>query len=181
MATKLGTLTLDLVVKIGNFTQGMRQASSSAEREMQRASSSVNVMNGMLGKLAATAGAVFSINQVKNYADSYTEIVNKLKLVTDGQAELNTAMADTYRIAQATASGWDAVNDVYSKYMANAKKLNLTQAETARLTEITSKAVAIGLQRRPPTVHYSSMGKHLMEIFCAPKNTIVWSMVLAGY
>src|SRR5690606_15174025 len=34
-------------------------------------------------------------------------------------------------------------NDVYSKYMANAKKLNLTQAETARLTEITSKAVAI--------------------------------------
>ncbi len=143
MATKLGTLTLDLVAKIGNFTQGMRQASSSAEREMQRASSSVNVMNGMLGKLAATAGAVFSINQVKNYADSYTEIVNKLKLVTDGQAELNTAMADTYRIAQATASGWDAVNDVYSKYMANAKKLNLTQAETARLTEITSKAVAI--------------------------------------
>src|SRR5690606_16564068 len=136
MATKLGTLTLDLVAKIGNFTQGMRQASSSAEREMQRASSSVNVMNGMLGKLAATAGAVFSINQVKNYADSYTEIVNKLKLVTDGQAELNTAMADTYRIAQATASGWDAVNDVYSKYMANAKKLNLTQAETARLTEI---------------------------------------------
>lgn len=48
MATKLGTLTLDLVAKIGNFTQGMRQASSSAEREMQRASSSVNVMNGML-------------------------------------------------------------------------------------------------------------------------------------
>lgn len=143
MATKLGTLTLDLVAKISNFTQGMRQASSSAEREMQRASSSVNVMNGMLGKLAATAGAAFSINQVKNYADSYIEIVNKLKLVTNGQAELNTAMADTYRIAQATTSSWSAVNDVYSKYMANAKTLNLTQAETARLTEITSKAVAI--------------------------------------
>lgn len=143
MATKLGTLTLDLVAKIGNFTQGMRQASSSAEREMQRASSSVNVMNGMLGKLAATAGAVFSINQIKNYADSYTGIVNQLKLVTSGQAELNTAMNDTYKIAQATASSWGAVNAVYSKYMSNAKVLNLTQAETARLTEVTSKAVSI--------------------------------------
>lgn len=143
MATKLGTLTLDLVAKIGNFTQGMRQASSSAEREMQRASSSVNVMNGMLGKLAATAGAVFSINQIKNYADSYTGIVNQLKLVTNGQAELNTAMNDTYKIAQATASSWGAVNTVYSKYMSNAKVLNLTQAETARLTEVTSKAVSI--------------------------------------
>lgn len=143
MATKLGTLTLDLVAKIGNFTQGMRQASSSAEREMQRASNSVNIMNGMLGKLAATAGTVFSINQIKNYADSYTGIVNQLKLVTSGQAELNTAMNDTYKIAQATASSWDAVNSVYSKYMSNAKTLNLTQAETARLTEVTSKAVSI--------------------------------------
>lgn len=143
MATKLGTLTLDLVAKIGNFTQGMRQASSSAEREMQRASSSVNVMNGMLGKLAATAGAVFSINQIKNYADSYTGIVNQLKLVTNGKSELNTAMNDTYKIAQATASSWGAVNAVYSKYMSNAKVLNLTQAETARLTEVTSKAVSI--------------------------------------
>lgn len=143
MATKLGTLTLDLVAKIGNFTQGMRQASSSAEREMQRASNSVNIMNGMLGKLAATAGTVFSINQIKNYADSYTGIVNQLKLVTNGQAELNTAMNDTYKIAQATASSWGAVNTVYSKYMSNAKVLNLTQAETARLTEVTSKAVSI--------------------------------------
>ena len=143
MATKLGTLTLSLVAKIGNFTQGMRQASSSAEREMQRASSSVNVMNGMLGKLAATAGAVFSINQIKNYADSYTGIVNQLKLVTSGQAELNTAMNDTHKIAQTTASSWGAVNTVYSKYMSNAKVLNLTQAETARLTEVTSKAVSI--------------------------------------
>ena len=57
MSTKLGTLTLDLVARIVNFTTGMRQASSSAEREMGRASSSVNAMNGMLGKLAATAGA----------------------------------------------------------------------------------------------------------------------------
>src|SRR5690606_12570495 len=70
-------------------------------------------------------------------------IVNQLKLVTSGQAELNTAMNDTYKIAQATASSWGAVNTVYSKYMSNAKVLNLTQAETARLTEVTSKAVSI--------------------------------------
>lgn len=143
MAGKLGVLTLDLVARIGNFVEPIKNASRTTEREMQRASSSVNVMNGMLGKLAATAGTVFSINQIKNYADSYTGIVNQLKLVTNGQAELNTAMNDTYKIAQATASSWGAVNTVYSKYMSNAKVLNLTQAETARLTEVTSKAVSI--------------------------------------
>ncbi|MEQ0924043.1 tape measure protein [Acinetobacter schindleri] len=143
MAGKLGVLTLDLVARIGKFVEPIKNASRTTEREMQRASNSVNIMNGMLGKLAATAGTVFSINQIKNYADSYTGIVNQLKLVTNGQAELNTAMNDTYKIAQATASSWGAVNTVYSKYMSNAKVLNLTQAETARLTEVTSKAVSI--------------------------------------
>ena len=143
MATKLGTLTLDLVARIGQFVEPMKKASNTVEREMQRATNSVNVMNGMLGKLAATAGVALSINQIKNYADSYTGIVNQLKLVTSGQAELNVAMNDTYKIAQSTASSWDSVNAVYSKYMANSKVLNLTQAQTARLTEVTAKAVAV--------------------------------------
>lgn len=146
MATKLGTLTLDLVAKIGNFTQGMRQASSSAEREMQRASSSVNVMNGMLGKLAATAGAAFSINQVKNYADSYTGMVNKLKLVTSTQSELSRAMDDTHKIAQATASDWNGVLDVYTKFQGLSKRLGIDQAEVARITETVTKTVAMSGQ-----------------------------------
>ena len=57
MAGKLGVLTLDLIARIGKFVEPIKNASRTTEREMQRASSSVNVMNGMLGKLAATAGA----------------------------------------------------------------------------------------------------------------------------
>ena len=52
-------------------------------------------------------------------------------------------MADTFRIAQSARSEWSAVNDVYSKYMSNAKTLNLTQEQTAKLTETTAKAVAL--------------------------------------
>ena len=143
MATKLGSLTLDLICRTGNFTQGMRQASTSAEREMGRIERSTNNAANSIKNMAAIAVGAFSISQLTNYADSYTEIVNKLKLVTAGQSELNTAIGDTHKIAQTTASEWSAVNDVYSKYMSNAKTLNLTQKEVARLTEITSKAVAI--------------------------------------
>ncbi len=143
MATKLGALTLDLVARIGSFTQGMNQASTTAEREMRRVENSVVTVDSLIKKLAVTAGAVFSVSQIVGYADAHTDIVNKLKLVTDGQQQLSTAMADTHKIAQDTASSWSAVNDVYSKYMSNSKILNLTQAQTARLTEITSKAVAI--------------------------------------
>lgn len=143
MASKLGVLTLDLVARIGSFTQGMRQASSSAEREMGRASSSVNVMNGMLGKLAATAGAAFSINQIVNYADSYTGLQNRLKLVTASQAELKTAMNDTFTIAQKTASSWDSTAMVYQRFADNADRLGISLGKTAELTETVSKAISV--------------------------------------
>ncbi|WP_151764885.1 tape measure protein [Acinetobacter soli] len=75
--------------------------------------------------------------------DVYTQINNKLKIVTTSQIELNRALDDTFKIAQRSASSWIAVNDVYAKYMSNAKTLNITQAEVAKLTEITAKAVAL--------------------------------------
>ncbi|EPG9382339.1 tape measure protein, partial [Acinetobacter baumannii] len=49
----------------------------------------------------------------------------------------------TFRIAQKTYSAWDSVLQVYQRFSDNAKTLNLTMDDTARLTETVSKAVAI--------------------------------------
>ncbi len=73
----------------------------------------------------------------------YTGLQNRLKLVTNNQAELNKATEDTFRIAQKTYSAWDSVLQVYQRFSDNAKTLNLTMDDTARLTETVSKAVAI--------------------------------------
>lgn len=143
MATKLGTLTLDLVARIGSFTQGMRQASTTAEREMGRVQNSVVTVDGLIKKLAVTAGAVFSVGQIISYTDKYTGLQNKLKLVTNSQSELNTAMSDTFSIAQNTGSAWDSTAMVYQRFADNAKRLGITMAETASLTETVSKAISI--------------------------------------
>ena len=143
MATKLGTLTLDLVARIGSFTQGMNQASTTAEREMRRVENSVVTVDSLIKKLAVTAGAAFSVSQIVNYADSYTGMVNKLKLVTEGQNQLSIAMADTHKIAQSTASDWGSVVDVYTKFQKISEKLGLSQNDVARITETVTKAVAI--------------------------------------
>ncbi|EPN7050291.1 tape measure protein, partial [Acinetobacter baumannii] len=55
----------------------------------------------------------------------------------------NKATEDTFRIAQKTYSAWDSVLQVYQRFSDNAKTLNLTMDDTARLTETVSKAVAI--------------------------------------
>jgi len=143
MSTKLGTLTLDLVARIGSFTQGMRQASTTAEREMRRVENSVVTVDDLIKKLAVTAGAVFSVSQIIGYTDKYTGLQNKLKLVTNSQSELNAAMQDTFAIAQNTGSAWDSTAMVYQRFADNAKRLGITMAETASLTETVSKAISI--------------------------------------
>ncbi|ELW90990.1 tape measure protein, partial [Acinetobacter baumannii] len=56
---------------------------------------------------------------------------------------MNKATEDTFQIAQKTYSAWDSVLQVYQRFSDNAKTLNLTMDDTARLTETVSKAVAI--------------------------------------
>jgi len=143
MSTKLGTLTLDLVARIGSFTQGMNQASTTAEREMQRVENSVITVDGLIKKLAVTVGSVFSISQIVNYADGYTGLQNRLKLVTDSQKELSQAMDDTFKIAQNTGSAWDSVAMVYQRFADNADRLGISMSKTAELTETVSKAISI--------------------------------------
>jgi len=115
----------------------------SIEKKGDYATKSMDSMSVATRQLAGYMAGIVTIGAAINKMDAYTSINNKLKLVTNSQTELNQAMQDTFAIAQRSASAWGAVNDVYSKYMSNAKTLNLTQAQTARLTEITSKAVAI--------------------------------------
>ena len=123
--------------------QALAKELESIEKKGEFATKSMDSMSVSVRNLAGYMAGLVTVGSAISKMDAYTGINNKLKLVTKSQEELNQAMADTFAIAQRSASAWSAVNDVYSKYMSNAKTLNLSQAQTARLTEITSKAVAI--------------------------------------
>lgn len=143
MASKLGTLTLDLICRTGNFTQGMRDASNSANRELGRIEQSTNGATNAIKGMAVAALGAFSIHQVIAYTDSYTNLQNRLKLVTNSQQELNTATKDTFAIAQATAQSWGSVAQVYQRFAENSSRLGITMQQTASLTDTVSKAISI--------------------------------------
>lgn len=115
----------------------------SIEKNGDFASKSMDSMSVATRSLAGYMAGIVTVGAAISKMDAYTNLQNKLRLVTTTQEELNIAMADTFAIAQRSSQEWGAVNDVYAKYMSNAKTLNLSQEETAKLTEITSKAVAI--------------------------------------
>ncbi|MFD2707875.1 tape measure protein [Acinetobacter gyllenbergii] len=75
-----------------------------------------------------------------------------------------------------------SVNDVYSKYVANSKTLNLNQEQLARLTEITTKAVAMsGSTAQAAAGALFQYGQSIDGNILRLKNIIVWSMAQVGF
>ncbi|MDC5094290.1 tape measure protein [Acinetobacter baumannii] len=115
----------------------------SIERKGEFASKSMDSLSAATRALAGHMAGLVTVGAAISKMDTYTGLQNRLKLVTNNQFELNKATEDTFRIAQKTYSAWDSVLQVYQRFSDNAKTLNLTMDDTARLTETVSKAVAI--------------------------------------
>ncbi|MEQ1066290.1 tape measure protein [Acinetobacter sp. XH1741] len=115
----------------------------SIERKGDFATKSMDSLSVATRQLAGYMAGLVTVSAAISKMDTYTGLQNRLKLVTNNQIELNKATEDTFRIAQKTYSAWDSVLQVYQRFSDNAKTLNLTMDDTARLTETVSKAVAI--------------------------------------
>ncbi|WP_457794751.1 tape measure protein [Acinetobacter baumannii] len=115
----------------------------SIERKGDFATKSMDGLSVATRELAGYMAGLVTVSAAISKMDTYTGLQNRLKLVTNNQVELNKATEDTFRIAQKTYSAWDSVLQVYQRFSDNAKTLNLTMDDTARLTETVSKAVAI--------------------------------------
>ncbi|MDC5324519.1 tape measure protein, partial [Acinetobacter baumannii] len=138
---------------VGKTSEATKQASQQVQKygqeiktttlELDKQEKSARSYSTAIKSLAGYMAGLVTINAAINNMDTYTGLQNRLKLVTNNQAELNKATEDTFQIAQKTYSAWDSVLQVYQRFSDNAKTLNLTMDDTARLTETVSKAVAI--------------------------------------
>lgn len=115
----------------------------SIEKNGDFASKSMDSMSVATRQLAGYMAGIVTVSATINKMDLYTNLNNRLKLVTNSQAELNTALNDTFAIAQNSRQSWESVLIVYQRFADNAKTLNLTMEHTASLTDTVSKAVAI--------------------------------------
>ncbi|HEJ9485141.1 TPA: phage tail tape measure protein [Proteus mirabilis] len=157
MAGALGRLNIDLTLNTANFTNAINRSQRQTEQfgqsirvslqaitvQQERMVSQTAKSSALFARFASVTASALSIHQVINYADSWTELQNCLKLVTESSVELNKATQAVYDIAQRTYQSLDATAQVYQRFADNADRLGLSQQKVAELTETVSKAVAI--------------------------------------
>ncbi|MDH1406212.1 tape measure protein [Acinetobacter johnsonii] len=113
------------------------------ERNGDYASRSMDSMSVATRQLAGYMVGVVTVGAAIGKMDTYTGIQNQLKLVTTQQTELNSAMKETFAIAQRSRSSWESVTTVYQKLAMNAKEIGLAQSDISKLTETVSKGIAL--------------------------------------
>lgn len=137
---------LRIIIDSRNAERNARALASeldSIEKKGDFASKSMDSMSVATRQLAGYMVGVVTVGAAIGKMDTYTGIQNQLKLVTDSQAELNSAMKETFAIAQRSRSSWESVTTVYQKLAMNAKEIGLAQSDISKLTETVSKGIAL--------------------------------------
>lgn len=149
----LGTLTLDLIARIGGFEQSMDRASRSVSRTASVASASsrevLTLQNSFRSLASVAAGiagplaAALSVKGVYDMTEAYGTLTNRLKLVTNGSAELTAAQAAVFNIAQASAQPLASTAELYQRIATNQEALKLSGEGVAGVVGTISKTLAV--------------------------------------
>lgn len=115
----------------------------SVGKEARNAGSELTSMGGMATRLGGLLAGAFSIREVIQAAEQYTQIANRLKLVTEGIDQLAYAQAEVARIAISTNASLEATATVYQRLAQGAKAAGLNFEEVGRITATVNRAVAM--------------------------------------
>jgi len=142
----LGTLTLDLIARIGGFQQGMDQAARSTQRSMgqvaRHAESASASVAGSFKTIAGAAAAFFSAQQVVEYSQTWVGVQNRIKQVSETFDEFSKQSSAVFSIAQNSQSSLEATAELYQRIAASSGQLGATQEKVAQVTQNISKAMS---------------------------------------
>lgn len=124
------------------FTQSQNRVARSAEDAERRIrASSAGISSALKGAAAGIAAGV-SVAAVKNLADTYTQLQNRLKVTGLEGAALEAQYARLNQVATDSRTGIEATVQVYSRLRTATEGLGLSNEQVTRTTEILAKSLA---------------------------------------
>lgn len=151
----LYTLTVDLLLKSGSFERDSGKAARVVKRDMESIQASMSdatrrgadeVSAGFRRVAFEAVGmtsALAAVKAVIGKADEWTNLNNRLRLVTKDQASFVAAQQDVIQVAKATRQPLGATAELYQRIAMNQDALGLSGAGLARVVETISKTLVI--------------------------------------
>ncbi|MCU4582863.1 tape measure protein [Acinetobacter gyllenbergii] len=123
-------------------SRALSQELANIERRGDFATQSTDRLGLATRQLAAYMAGLVTVGAAVSKMDAYTNLNNRLRLVTNSQVALNKAMQDTFVIAQRSGAEWGGTAAIYQKVSYNSEKLGLSQEKVGKITESISKSIS---------------------------------------
>ncbi|MYH70826.1 MAG: tape measure protein, partial [Gammaproteobacteria bacterium] len=123
-------------------------AAEAAGATRRHADAAATARGRLLGYAAAATAALYAAGRVAgvlvNTADTYTQINNRVRLVTQSESQLIAVRQRLFQVSQDTDTLFSANAELYNRLALSAENTTHSQADLLRITEILNKQVAIG-------------------------------------
>lgn len=134
------------IIRIVLDPSGARQGAQEVRGQLDSIDRSSRGTRQSLRALAQAAGVVIgalSIRELGQAADAYTNLQNRIRLVTDSQEELLAVQDGLIGVAQRTRTDLSTLGELYGRVARSTEQLGATQAEVLQFTESVSQAIQI--------------------------------------
>jgi tape measure domain-containing protein len=98
---------------------------------------------GELKKALGAIGAAVVIRELARMSDVYTNLNNRTRLVTSGQAELTATMGELRKIANETRASFEGTAELFNRIALTAKETGKTNQQILSLTRSINQAIAL--------------------------------------
>ncbi|HFF2219151.1 TPA: tape measure protein [Pseudomonas aeruginosa] len=142
----LGVLTLDLIARIGGFQQNMNRAAQDTARSMGRIEQSTQRASSTavsaIKSIGVAAAAYLSARELVGYSQAWVSIENRIKQVSESQAQFSQSMDAVYSVAQNARSSLEGTAELYQRIAASTGDLGVNQQQVVQVTQNISKAMS---------------------------------------
>jgi tape measure domain-containing protein len=130
---------IDVIVDPARARSGSRKVG----RELGRLEKKSSDLGRTLRRTFQAVGTAFAVAQLVRLGDQYQNLQNRLRVVTDGQDELERITNRLAEAAERSRGSFAATVELYSRVALSAQELGRSQEELLQFTESLNQAVAL--------------------------------------
>lgn len=135
----MATFNIQIVTDAANSRRVIKNVTKDMERLEKRSDSLRNTLKNVFA--AVSAGLI--VRQLVTITDTYTNLQNRIRTVTDSQEELIVVTKELGRIANETRSSFAGTAEVYARTALATRELGISQRQTLEFAQSLNQAVLL--------------------------------------
>lgn len=120
-----------------------QRGSSQVERSLNQLEQTADRVRNTVRNLFVFAGVSVGVGEIVRLSDAYTQLQNRLRVVTDSQQELTNVTNDLFQISQSTRASFESTTELYTRLAISSSELGVNQRQLLGFTESLNQAIIL--------------------------------------